>query len=200
VTLTPDYTELLKAKDYLNIVDDKDDDFIALFIATSSRAINKSCHRNGFGRLNTPVQLRYRAWYNRGDRLWTANIHDVYSAEGLVVTVDGTPVTEYDLLPDTAAMKGRPWEQIAFRRNAERQPTGAPREVGVLGLPGWAAVPVEVVEACLLQTSRFNARRRSPFGVAGSPQNGGTELRLLERLDPDVAVSLRSVRRMWTVA
>jgi len=54
-----------------------------------------------------------------------------------------------------------------------------------------------VHEACLLQSSRIAARRDSPFGVAGSPETG-SELRLLDRVDPDVAVTLsRYRRRAW---
>jgi hypothetical protein len=41
----------------------------------------------------------------------------------------------------------------------------------------------------MLQASRFYARRDSPYGVAGSPDLG-SEVRLLSKVDPDVAVSL----------
>lgn len=194
----PPYTDLPTAKGFLKITHNNDDAFVTLAIAASSRAIDKHCGRQ-FGNLATPVSLRYRAWYSREICRWFVNIRDIYSSTGLAVTVDGTTVTEYDLLPETAAMDGRPWERIMFRSNAERLPTGAPLEVGVLGLPGWAAFPDEVVEACHLQVSRLNARRTSPFGIAGSPQ-AGSELRLLERLDPDVAVGLKSVMRRWAVA
>ena len=53
-------------------------------------------------------------------------------------------------------------------------------------------------EATLLQASRLAARRDSPFGVAGSP-DAGSEMRLLARVDPDVAVALEPYRRrIWT--
>lgn len=55
--------------------------------------------------------------------------------------------------------------------------------------PGEAAVPEAVVNACLLQASRYWSRRSAPFGVAGSPELGN-ELRLLNKLDPDVEVLL----------
>jgi len=50
-------------------------------------------------------------------------------------------------------------------------------------------VPTTVKQATLLQASRVFARREAPFGVAGSPDMG-SELRLLEKVDPDVAVML----------
>lgn len=54
---------------------------------------------------------------------------------------------------------------------------------------GEGSTPSAIVNACLLQASRFWSRRSSPFGVAGSPEFGN-ELRLLNRLDPDVEVML----------
>ena len=39
------------------------------------------------------------------------------------------------------------------------------------------------------EASRWFARRNSPYGIAGSPEMG-SELRLLAKLDPDVAVML----------
>lgn len=195
----PDYVELEDAKRFLSITHDNEDDDLALAIAAASRAVDKHCHRQ-FGRLNDPTLLRYRAWYNRADCLWTVNIKDIYSTDGLVLTVGETVVTEYDLLPDDAALNSRPWERITFRRNAERQPCGRPLEVGVLGLPGWAAQPTAVTHSSLLQISRLHHRKSSPFGVAGSPQAGGSELRLLERLDPDVSVGLKPYIRRWAVA
>lgn len=195
----PDYLSLVDAKTYLRISHNNDDADISSAIAAASRGIDKHCHRQ-FGNLADPYLLRYRAWYNRQDCLWTVGIRDVYSTAGLVITVDGTAVTEYDLLPDDAALRSRPWERITFRREAERQPTGIPLEVGVLGKPGWAAQPLAVGHACRLQVSRLHHRRDSPFGVAGSPQAGSGELRLLERLDPDVSVGLKSFVRRWSAA
>jgi hypothetical protein len=61
---------------------------------------------------------------------------------------------------------------------------------------GWTAVPDAVKLACLIQASRLFARRHSPFGILGSPETGG-ELRLLERLDADLVVSVRPFQRVW---
>jgi len=52
--------------------------------------------------------------------------------------------------------------------------------------------------ATVLQANRLLKRRHAPFGVAGSPELG-SELRLLARVDPDVAVSLRGLGRMRAV-
>jgi hypothetical protein len=51
----------------------------------------------------------------------------------------------------------------------------------------------------LLQASRLDFRRVAPAGVAGSPETG-SEVRLLARVDPDVAVSLKDYIRWWAAA
>ncbi|NIL59971.1 phage gp6-like head-tail connector protein, partial [Salinispora arenicola] len=64
---------------------------------------------------------------------------------------------------------------------------------------GWPAIPTAVVLATQLQASRLLTRRDSPYGVAGSPQDG-SEMRLLARVDPDVEVVLRPYVRHWWAA
>jgi hypothetical protein len=57
-------------------------------------------------------------------------------------------------------------------------------------------VPSAVKQACLIQASRFFTRRYAPFGVAGSPESG-SEMRLLAKVDPDVAVILGPYVTWW---
>ena len=64
---------------------------------------------------------------------------------------------------------------------------------------GWTATPPAVVNANLILASRFLKRRDSPFGMAGSPEMGN-ELRLLSKLDPDVAVMLAHYKLFWGAA
>jgi hypothetical protein len=61
---------------------------------------------------------------------------------------------------------------------------------------GWTAIPDLVISATLLQAGRFASRRDSPYGIAGSPDTG-SELRLLDKVDPDVAVMLAPLTRWW---
>lgn len=61
---------------------------------------------------------------------------------------------------------------------------------------GGEEIPSAVKQACLIQASRFFVRRTAPFGVAGSPESG-TEIRLLARVDVDVAVILGPYIEWW---
>lgn len=199
----PDYVALTAVaptpslKSYLvhgGITDVVDDTELAMFITASSRAIDDHCNRQ-FGVLAAPQLRTYKAWpdYDRGQ--WVVDIDDLMTAAGLVVDVAGVVTTEFTKEPVNAAAETRPWTRLAFDRTAAVRPTVDNNyAVNVTATFGWTAIPVSVIQATLLQCSRFNARRDSPYGIAGSPDQG-SELRLLAKLDPDVAVSLRGFVR-----
>lgn len=186
----PDYIDVEAAAKFLKIDDDYDHDELLDFIGAASAAINRHTHRQ-FGLVDAAEERFYRARpdYERG--LWVVDIDDVMTTAGAAVEVDGTTITtaNYTLEPRNAAAKGRPWTRLVLGSSAEATPTGIEYDVAVTLRWGWSAFPRAIVAACKLQTSRFHARRDSPFGVAGSPDTGG-ELRLLAKVDPDVGVSL----------
>lgn len=72
-------------------------------------------------------------------------------------------------------------------------------ENGITGVNAIAAdteVPSGIRLACLLQAARWYKRRDAAFGVLGSPDMGN-QIRLLARLDPDVAVLIGTYSRRW---
>ena len=189
----PDYTSVSDAKAFLRIGDTVDDVELAMFITTASRAIDDHTNRQ-FGLVSAPEERLYTARpdYERG--LWVVDIDDLMTTVGMSVEVSGTASTGYILEPVNALATARPWTRIAFGEDSTVTPVGDEYEVAITARWGWTTFPVAVEQATLLQASRFNARRDSPYGIAGSPDQG-SELRLLARLDPDVAVSLRSLVR-----
>lgn len=201
----PDYVTVAELRSYLRITDSVDDAEIGVAITAASRAVDHAAGRQ-FGVVSTAVERYYRAWYDRVRRNWTVAIDDLMTETGLVVSglssADRTYSTiargRFDLEPRNAAADGKPWSAIVFVSGV-----GAlnPREAGlrIAARWGWTAVPVAVEQAVLIQASRFFARRSSPYGIAGSPE-AGSEVRLLARLDPDVAVALQGLRRIWAVA
>ena len=98
------------------------------------------------------------------------------------------------LLPENAAEVGQPFTGLYFT-SYPLNPwpllwVSQRAHVAVTAKWGYAAVVPDAVKlACLLQASRWFARRNSPYGIAGSPEMG-SELRLLAKLDADVAVML----------
>jgi hypothetical protein len=122
---------------------------------------------------------------------------------GLVIEIETTSgavaITAESLQPVNSAKVGRPWTSLVLDEESITQPTGEADEMTVTALWGWSAVPSAIKQATLLQTNRLFVRRNAPFGVAGSPEMG-SELRLLEKVDADVAVVLGPYVRWWSAA
>lgn len=197
----PDYTTTTVLADYMRVGDTDDAAQMALAITASSRAIDLATGRQ-FGKVSTSEARYSRVRWDLADLAWTVDIDDVYDAAGLAVAMDpsrdqswNTAVTDFILRPRNSAAKGKPFTYLSIGRMV-RLCRGDEVQVTTNKF-GWSATPNVVVQACLLQSSRLMMRRDSPFGVAGSPANGGSELRLLAKLDPDVAVMLQSVTRTW---
>jgi hypothetical protein len=198
----PDYTTPEDLANFVRIGDTADDVQLGLAIATASRAIDRACNRQ-FGVLATAAARYYTARWDTRLRQWAVDIDDLMTTTDLAVAFDededqtysGT-ITAYHLQPRNAAADGRPWAQLYVRSTSAVQPTCLRDGVRVTALWGWSAVPPAIEQACLLQASRLLSRRDSPHGVAGSPETG-SEVRLMARLDVDVAVAIRPFRRMW---
>jgi len=185
---------------HTRIGDTADDAQVSLAIATASRAIDDRCKRQ-FGRVPVAEARGYVPRASRARSGWLVPIDDLMTTTGLLVEVDTdgdgiaeTVVTGYTLRPTNAVSKGRPWTELLIPSATVPLLAGS---VQVTGLWGWPGVPDSIRQACLLQASRLLSRRDAPFGVAGSPETG-SELRLLARLDPDVAVAVEPYRRrVW---
>jgi hypothetical protein len=194
VTWAPDYAELADLKAYLRIEDTADDVFLAVWITTVSRNVDDFCGRQ-FGQTAAVEERTYETVWDRHQCLYVADVDDVQDVTGLTVTYeDGTAETAwtssvdgYRLWPRNASQKGKPYEQITV-------PSAGPITVEVKW--GWTAVPSAVPTGVYLQGARLAARRDSPFGISGSPQEQG-EIRLLAQLDPDFKTSLKPLVRNW---
>lgn len=198
----PDYATEDSLRAYLRTDIAADGAQIALAISASSRAIDRTTNRQ-FGQVDAPEARYYTARWDRRRCRWVIEMDDLMTTTGLLIKSDldedgdyTDAIDQYRLEPANAAQKGRPWTHIVVLPSSTNQPTGDPDGVEVFAQPGWTDIPTPVEQACLLQSSRFFARRDAPFGVAGSPE-AGSELRLLAKVDPDVAVALGSYTRWW---
>lgn len=201
MTWAPSYVTTAELKAYVKIpLDDvADDTNVAHAIAGASRAIDRLCKRQ-FGKVASAVPRIYTPRYHPQLRKTVVDTDDLMDVTGLVVSSDmagdggfATTVTAYTLGPVNAAADGRPWSLLV---NTGSSMPLTPESVRVTALWGWTAVPEAITQACLIQSSRFLSRRDSPYGVAGDPA-AGSELRLLAKVDPDVAVIVRDYTRRW---
>lgn len=193
----PDYITSAELKAYTRISDAVDDAEVAQAITGASRAIDNATHRQ-FGQVATAEARIYTPEWDRRRGRWVVSIDDLDTTTGFALSIDGTAVTDYTLEPRNAVLKGKVWTQLVLGLDAEATPSASdPTDaLSATGKWGWSTTPTAVKLANKIQSSRFLARRDSPYGVAGSPADG-SELRLLARLDPDVAVSLGAYEREW---
>lgn len=190
----PDYVDIDTAggdiQEYLRIDDSADDYWLALAVSAASRALDRHCRRQ-FGRTDAVEERRYRIRYNRTQDYWVADIDDLMGVDGLLV--NGVALAEApELYPLNAAADQKPWTQLVIPEDV-RLALERPY-VTVTARWGWLAIPETAEQATAIQAGRVAKRRDALFGVAGSPE-AGSEMRLLARLDPDVAVLAEVLRR-----
>ncbi len=203
----PQYASTAELRAYLRIpvADTADDTQIALAANAASRSVDHHCNRQ-FGQVTTADARVYTPRWDRRRASWVIDVDDISSTDDLSIMIDDDgdqtfdlEIDDYRLLPLNAAAVSHPWTQILVSSDSTNLPTAREGSVEVTAEWGWAAVPDSVKEATLLQGSRFFMRQQAPFGIAGSPDLG-SELRLLQKVDVDVAVMLRGFVRQWGAA
>jgi hypothetical protein len=200
-----DYCTADDLKAHLRISDTNDDAALGVAITAASRAIDHECNRQ-FGLTGSAVARLYtfRRVFIEGRAALA--LDDLQTSVGLAVALDLdydgvfeqslTLGVDYDMYPWNAAADSKPWTHMVMRWTSRAYFPCFARGIQATGDWGWTAVPTAVQQACLIQAARFFVRRDSAYGVAGSPDLG-SEIRLLARLDPDVALLLTSVKRQW---
>jgi hypothetical protein len=200
----PDYATVEELREYAGITDEDDtvdDAGLARNITAASRAIDDHCGpQRQFGQVETAQERFYTVRdYHYGIVASGGSslviVDDLMTLDDLVITVAGEAVTPTLWRPANAPVKGKPWTRVYLPGRLSMDGDA----VSITAKWGWDAVPVAIKEACLLQALRLSKRKSSPFGVAGSPDMG-SELRLLAKVDPDVAVMVHKYIRNGTVA
>ncbi len=172
------------------------DEFGVPAIEAAEEAIEAYCSRV-FYRSGTVTR-----YYTPEDALST-RIDDLVSAATVATDEDGDGTyettwasTEYLLAPYNAQADGEPYRYIEASAAVARSFPALRRSLAITGVWGWPAVPDRVVEATIIQASRFLKRTRSsPFGIE-TVMLDGTPVRLKDRLDPDVCVMLDGLRKV----
>jgi hypothetical protein len=196
VAITNGYATLAELKSSLTINDSDDDALLELAITSTSRMIDDFTGRFFYanGTVGSPV-IRY---YTPNDP-WTLAVDD-YVSISEIATDDNfnqtwsTVWAASDFLkePVNNSLRGWPYTRL-LATGRYVWPYYLPQACKVTGVWGWPAVPPEVNQACIIQSSRIFVRKQSPFGIAGTPELG--TVRLSSRLDPDVQAFLRPINR-----
>lgn len=190
------YCTLLELKDWAPIgIQITEHDTKAENVVTSvSRWIDNYCDRH-FWQTSAGVARVFDACGQ-----YTLEVGDVTAVTEVATDDDRDGVyetvwagTDWQLTPAGAptAPEAKPYRKVkSLGRAFPLRTVETDREglVRVTGTWGWPAVPVDVYQACLLQSGYIVRRKDSPEGVFGINDFG--VVRMSGRLDPDVAALL----------
>ena len=185
MAITNGYCTLADVKAALRITDAVDDSLLEMAVESASRLID------GYA---------YRYFYNAGtatrdfvaEDSYLTIIDDLISISELKTTdeIGSDYVTwsadDYQLRPVNGKIDGLsvPYTSILSTDDLLFNIKGQQALVRVTGVWGWAAVPIAIKQACVIQASRIYKRLDSPLGIAGFGDLGA--IRVGRALDPDV--------------
>ncbi len=198
MTITNGYCELddIKQTNRLNFnsSDSVSDDMLEGVIESVSRKFDDECHRMFY------LTANQDRWYTPTNTSFVF-IDDIPSDSDLTIAIDtnddGTAdiildASSFILEPFNAVLDGWPYQKIVMRQNSTIQfPKGAYKSVKVSSPFGWAAVPKNISQACMLQCERLFKRFSTPLGSESMTALGRMTLSI-PSLDPDV-ISMISV-------
>ncbi len=184
------YVTLEEFAAYLRIEDDVDDAELQFALDAAHAAVDDFAGWN-FDLAGSATARTYdQFWFDYFRGMWVVEVDPI----GSLTSFDCDGFIAFG--PRNALAQSRPYERIYLDDIPDEDANGL-TDLSVTAKWGWPSVPAVVKQATLIQASRFNSRRDAPFGIAGTPET--TETRLLSKVDPDVAVMLRSVRRNSSV-
>lgn len=198
---TGDYCDLSELKAELwpqgSTPDDADDVILENVVASVSRWID---HYTGTRFYTTSAD---ESRYYTPEEATILYTDDIISITTLKTDEDGDRTYEvtwdtgdYDLMPLNASLDSQPYRWIEITPLGDYVFPIIRRGVEIAGKFGYCAAtsqPAMVKRACLLQCLRIFKRKDAPFGVISNPLGG--DMRLIERLDPDVKQMLDQFKR-----
>jgi hypothetical protein len=173
------------------------DDFAQIAIDSAEEAIEAYCGRR-FWKDSGGTAVRYFS----ADDSYCVVVDDLVTAGTVATDNDGDGVyettwdaTAFSLSPINAAAKDKPYTRILTTPLATQTFPSGRNGVKVTGDWGWPSIPQRVVQATLIQATRFFKRARSsPMGIE-TVTIDGQPVRIRAKLDADVEVMLSSLIR-----
>ncbi len=169
------------------------DSVIEKKIEAASRAIDKHCKRFFYQSALGENESESR-YYTALDANTLMVIDDIETLDSLKTDDDCDRIyetewagTDYDLMPDNAALHNEPYTWIETAPNGTLSFPTHHLGVEITGTFGWPEVPDDVQQACLLLAMRLMARKNAPLGITGNADFG--VMRVLKE-DPDVLMLL----------
>lgn len=195
MAITRGYATLNQVKAALRVTDNVDDTLLEMAIESASRAIDQYTNRNFY---NAGTAVRYYAPSNSLNVV----IDDLISIVKLESMDDDEQVydttwasDDYQLEPLNGIADGfeQPYTNIRAIGDYVYQTLDGEATVKVTGVWGWAATPIQVTQATVIQASRIFKRLDSPLGIISGEYGS---MRVGAMLDPDVRQLVDSLRKV----
>lgn len=195
MAITNGYATLAQVKSALRITDNVDDSLLEMAIESASRAIDQYTNRNFY---NAGTAVRY---YAPDDSL-NVTIDDMVSLVSLQTMSDDEQVydttwasTDYQLEPLNGIVDGisQPYTHIRAVGDYTYLTLDGEATIKVTGVWGWNSTPIQVTQACVIQSSRIFKRLDSPLGIISGELGS---MRVGSQLDPDVRQLIESLRKI----
>jgi hypothetical protein len=189
------YCSLSEVKSSARITDNVDDAMLELAVESASRLVDSYTQRYFYNagtatRIFAPqdsyvteiddlitLTTLQTSDGDEFDTVWAAKDYQLEPLNGVVDGLTGYPATRIRAVDD-------------FLFN----PLDGEATVRITGVWGWAAVPIAVKQATIIQASRIFKRNDSPLGIAGFGEMGA--VRVGTQLDPDVRQLIEVYRKV----
>lgn len=164
------YASLDELKEYLKMANkDSYDDALQDALASVTSEIEAKCNRQ----FNKATSASQRSYY--ADNRCLVKVHDFYTTDDLVVTVNGDALvegTDFELHPLDGIVDGRvgwPYWKIRLLggRTFPMSHNNAGAPIKVTAKWGWNSVPAPIKQACLIMAAETFQLKDAPLGVAG---------------------------------
>jgi hypothetical protein len=194
MAITNGYATLSQIKAAVRITDAIDDSLLEMAVESASRMIDAECDRN---------------FYSSGTatRDYVPNDNYVVDTDDLteIVSVaiddagEGTYLitlneTDYQTEPLNQRVSGNAFPIYRLRMIGDYllPVYGKQATVRIEGVYGFTPTPIQITQACVIQSSRIYKRLDSPLGVAGFGDMGAVRV---GKVDPDVAQLIRPFKK-----
>lgn len=197
MAITQGYCTLAQIKSALRILDAVDDSLLEMAVESASRAIDGHAGRNFYSSgTATRVYAADDGFVVQTDDIaGTAIVLQTSSGGDGIFDITFAPI-DYQLEPLNGKVDGLnvPFTRIRAVENYLFPVEGEQALVKVTAVFGFASVPIEITQACIIQSSRIFKRLDSPLGIAGFGDMGA--MRVSRFLDPDVELLVAPFRRL----
>lgn len=197
MAITNGYCTLVEIKAALRITDSTDDTLLENAVESASRRIDGYCGRFFYVMSQTAVPMypynEYLVIFGRDVSSTTVTIKTDTTGDGSYATTL-TQGTDYVLQPRNVPIFERPYESARMVGGKTFPLLVSPsfETVQVTAAWGWASIPDDINQACILLAMRQFARLNAALGVVGFADMAIT----VRAVDPDVRDLLSPYRKI----